>query len=366
VIFGEFSLKSKSKLEVNMNKFLSIILLIAVSLPLLAEDATGQAGAYLKMGVGARALGMGGAFTAIANDATAAFWNPAGLVQLDKKSISTMHTVLKLDRTYNFVNYVQPLKKRKAAWGINYTRFGVDNMNETHIWRFTDSTHTTASRTLVYGDPVTTTDGKIIPVTTGDSAISTSYTGLNYSTWKALYGGNNLEIFSTFDDNEWALSLSYAKAINKKFNLGGNLKYLKQELFNYSADSYSLDLGALYALNYKTRIGLSIRDIGAKLKWNTPTGHSDKVPVTSTLGIAYSPIKSINIDLDYTSIDNGENVFHAGIEGFIKDKFGVRIGSDDGNFTMGTSVKADGWDFDYAFRDQVLGKEHRLSATYKF
>jgi len=348
-----------------MNKVLSILLAIAVSLPLLAEDASGQAGAYLKMGVGARALGMGGSFTAIADDGTAAFWNPAGLVQLNKKSISTMHTVLKLDRTYNFLNYIQPLKKRKAAWGINYTRFGVDNMNETHIWRYTDNTHTAVSRDLTYGDAVTTTDGRIIPVTVGDSAIANNFS-INYNQWKALYGGNNLEIFSTFDDSEWALSLSYAQVMNKKTYLGGNLKYLKQELFDYNADSYALDLGFMYLANSKTKLGLSIRDIGAKLKWDTPSGHSDKVPVTSTLGIAYSPKKSINIAMDYTNIDNGENIFHAGIEGYIKNKFGVRFGTDNGDFTMGASVKASEWNIDYAFRDQELGNEHRLSATYSF
>jgi len=349
-----------------MNKVLSILLIITMCLPLFAEDASGQAGAYLKMGVGARALGMGGAFTAVADDGTAAFWNPAGLVQLDKKSISTMHTVLKLDRTYNFINFVSPIKNRNAAWGINYTRFGVDNMNETHIWRYTDNTHTSASRTLTTGDTVKTTDGKMIPVTTGDSAISTTYTGLSFSAWKTLYGGNNLEIFSTFDDTEWAMSLSYAQELNKKAYLGGNLKYLKQDLFDYSADSYALDLGLMFMASNKTRLGLSVRDIGAKLKWDTPSGHSDKVPVTSTLGIAYSPIKSINIAMDYTDVNGGESIFHAGVEGYIKGKFGVRLGTDDGDYTMGASVKASEWKIDYAFRDQELGNEHRLSATYSF
>lgn len=342
--------------------------LALISLCVSAQDASGQAGAYLKLGIGARALGMGGAFTAVADDGTSVFWNPSGLCRLQSSEITSMHSVLKMDRTYNFVNFVQPIKGRKAAWGVNYVRFGVDDLSETHIWRFTDSTKTAISRTQVYGDAVTL-DGKVIPVVTGDNAFSGQYntTVTTYNAWKALYGTSNIDVFSVFKDTEWTLSCTYAQMLrNEKLMFGGNLKYLKQELFNYNADSFALDLGMLCRQSEKLNIGLSLRDIGANLKWDTPSGHKDKIPLTSTVGIAYSPVKKLNVALDYSRIRDGEGALHFGVEGFIKEKFGVRAGADDGELTVGASFKNNAWCFDYAFRDQELGNEHKMSASYRF
>ena len=91
-----------------MKKVLKTLFLIALSVSTMSAafaDSAGGAGAYLKMGVGARALGMGSAFTAMADDATSAFWNPAGLARLQKGEASFMHANLTMDREYNFFNY---------------------------------------------------------------------------------------------------------------------------------------------------------------------------------------------------------------------------------------------------------------------
>ncbi|MDD5089864.1 MAG: UPF0164 family protein [Candidatus Wallbacteria bacterium] len=350
--------------------------LLLAALPVGAEDSSGSAGAYLKMGVGARPLGMGGAFTAIADDATAAFWNPAGLVQLDKKEITTMHAMLKMDRTYNFLNYIQPLPKRNAAWGVNYVRFGVDDLPETHIWRRDNLGALT--RGLVYGTAVTSTDGRVIPVLSGDDSAANGFVnftanypgGFTYNEWKAWMdarGIQNIEVFSQFEDTEWTMSLSYAQKLkNERVMLGGNLKYLRQDLFDYSADSFALDMGMLCIANPRFNWGISLRDLGANLKWDTPSGRKDRVPLTSTLGMAYFPNPKLNVALDFTSIQDGENMLHFGVEGYIREKFGVRGGIDDGDLTLGASFKNDAWRFDYAFRDQELGNEHRLSAGYQF
>ena len=125
-----------------MKKVLRTLLVAAITFGAMsagfAADGAGQAGAYLKMGVGARALGMGSAFTAVANDSTAAFWNPAGLAKLKRSEGSFMHANLTLDREYNFFNYAHVLNDKKTGESkgvvaLSHIRFGVDGIPETRV-----------------------------------------------------------------------------------------------------------------------------------------------------------------------------------------------------------------------------------------
>ena len=82
---------------------LLILLFLLTATPLVySQTVAGKyAGEFLAIGVGGRPLGMGGAFTAVANDVTAAYYNPAGLAALDYPQLSLMH-----DQRYgNLVNY---------------------------------------------------------------------------------------------------------------------------------------------------------------------------------------------------------------------------------------------------------------------
>ncbi|MBI5242356.1 MAG: PorV/PorQ family protein [Elusimicrobia bacterium] len=80
-----------------------------MALPRFAQgESGGQPGQFLQYGVGARALGMGGAFYAIADDATAAYWNPAGLAYLQRKEASFMSAMLWEQTTLNCLGYAHP------------------------------------------------------------------------------------------------------------------------------------------------------------------------------------------------------------------------------------------------------------------
>ena len=164
---------------------------IGVATPIFAAESAGQAGAYLKMGVGARALGMGSAFTAVANDSTAAFWNPAGLAKLKNHEASFMHANLSDDRDYNFFNYAHVLKgkegKSNGTLALSHIRFGIDGIPETQ-----ENPDT--------GEPI-------------------------------LDDAGNVRIFSYFEDTETNTFISYGRAVTDKFYAGLNLKYLKQKLF---------------------------------------------------------------------------------------------------------------------------------------
>ena len=77
-----------------MKKFILIIFLFAFSNTLFGGgfSKVGTAAAqFLKIGVGARAMGLGGTFSAIANDVSTIYWNPAGIANLKTTSIGFTH-----------------------------------------------------------------------------------------------------------------------------------------------------------------------------------------------------------------------------------------------------------------------------------
>lgn len=312
-----------------MKKVVKTLLLAALGLgiaaPTFAAESAGQAGAYLKMGVGARALGMGSAFTAVANDSTAAFWNPAGLAKLKKNEASFMHANLTDDRDYNFFNYAHILNdkdgKSNGTLALSHIRFGIDGIPET--------------REDANGNPILDANG-------------------------------NVRIFSYFEDTETNTFVSYGRVVTDKFYAGINLKYLKQKLFTNKADTMGLDLGFMYDWNDKTTLGLSIRDLGESMDWNTEAGTKDDVPVTTTLGIAHQCNDKLLVSADLNKVKDMDVKFFCGAEYKIQDNVMLRIGSHDSDLTLGASFKLDTWRFDYSYADETLGDAHRISASKTF
>src|SRR5262245_32095417 len=106
---------------------LVLLLPIIVASP---AGATRLAGEFMALGAGARALGMGGAFGAVADDASAVYWNPAGIAGIEKRQALAMHAEQFGDLVnYNFGSYVQPTHlidpARKPAFGVGLIHLGV-------------------------------------------------------------------------------------------------------------------------------------------------------------------------------------------------------------------------------------------------
>ena len=91
--------------------------------------ATGNYGeSFLRLGVGARALGFGGTFISLADDGTAVYWNPAGLGQIQKPQVTLNHAYLfKTLAEHDFVNAAIPLNS-KTVIGMTWVRLDVDNI----------------------------------------------------------------------------------------------------------------------------------------------------------------------------------------------------------------------------------------------
>lgn len=73
-----------------------------------ADEEGGQAGSFLRYGVGSRALGMGRSFIAVSNDASAVYWNPAGVVGVPQIEMGTMYSNLYFDSQFTYMGFVMP------------------------------------------------------------------------------------------------------------------------------------------------------------------------------------------------------------------------------------------------------------------
>jgi hypothetical protein len=310
-----------------------------------ASNAQGQAAAYLKFGVDARILGMGGVGSATSKDVNSTYWNPAGLSHLKHREIGAMHTSLSLDRDYNYIGYAAPLKNSKWTLGFGYHRFSISGIPETKMWGFD------ADGNGKIDDPVLVGD-----VQTGPAAV------VNANDPGRLNAP--VKIFSYFEDSENYLSLSAGRKLNKKLHFGATLKYLTQELYTEDADGMGIDLGLQYQYSDRVMFGFTATDLFESLKWST--GRKDDIPTTLTLGGSVKLKSGILVGADVKKKESEDMAFRFGAEKWFMNDYALRVGNNEGEFTVGASAKMNEWTFDYAYNDNDLGSVQRISAKRKF
>ena len=122
-----------------MMKFLQFILCFHLCLGnILAVDKIGTTAAkFLHMNVGSRAVGMGGAFTSIANDASAMYWNPAGLSFYNTKEVFFNHSNWIADISFDYFGFSLPLMNNHFV-GLNITSV---TMNDMEVTRYLSLIH---------------------------------------------------------------------------------------------------------------------------------------------------------------------------------------------------------------------------------
>jgi hypothetical protein len=285
---------------------------------------TEQAGldiAVLKAGVGARALGMGGAFTAVADNCDAPYWNPAGLSQTKDYQLTTMQTKLSTDADHYYVSYVMPLLY--GGLGISWVQVGMGSITQT------------SGTTDAFNDVET------------------------------------LGIFSYYSN---AYLLSYGQKITEDLSFGITAKYLTSDMPGLvsieggSAYGYSITPGILYKPMPELSIGLKIDELINSQKWGTDT--EEIVPSKYRLGISYlMPLYDIQLLLsgDMSQINKEGYVAEAGLGAELKaNMFSLRLGYAETAMTAGIGFRQGYVGIDYAYVAQTaLTKEnvHRVSLT---
>jgi hypothetical protein len=314
--------------------------------------ATRYAGEFLKVGVGARALGMGGAFAGLADDGTAAYWNPAGLATLGTHEITAMHAEQFGDVVnYDWLSYTFPIGspgKAKQALAVSLIRLGVDGIINTKNLQFID----------VNGN------GKF-----------------DYPEDRLIVDESRY-VFE--DDNDLALLFSYSREVGRGFSLGGNLKVLHQWLGDsLQSNGFGLDLGAFYLGKNGWAAGARLSDATTtRILWNT--GVSEYIAPSLRLGGSktfsfddrrhiVTPVFDVEIGFSDEVLASQANIgsvtfnFHPGFEYWYERVVALRAGLDSENFTAGAGVRYKKFGLDYAFLDhQDLDASHRISVLFAF
>lgn len=329
-----------------MRPLFALILAASVALPSQAQlsgegksDTITKVGTtaaqFLKIGVGARAVAMGGSFSAEANDLSALYWNPAGLSKIQGGALQLSTTRYLADITFSH-----------AAVGFNLGSMG------------------TLAASLLYLD---SGDMEVRTVTEPEG------TG------------------ERFSKQDLALQISYARALTDRFSIGTTVKYIREKIWHSSATATAFDIGVLFTTPYEDlRLGASMSNFGPKMQMSgrdiifsvDPSQNQEgnvevvnteylldrfPLPLLFRVGLAWDAINTADhrvlVTTDAATPNDNAQYVNSGMEYSFRDLLALRLGyrnrfETDGeqgltwgvglNMRIDRSTRAS---FDYAYAD---------------
>ena len=302
------------------------------------QRAGTSSGSFLKIGVGARAVALGEAFVAVANDPTAIYWNPAGLASMLRQELQFSHVAWPADIGYEYMAYVLPSRRFGGSFAIQA------GVLSTQIEE-TDEYH---------------------PFGTGRE----------------------------FYYSDFVVGAAYGRRWTDKLLIGAGIKYVREDLGSQvggpTTSSTLFDLGSIYYLGYgSVRIATSLTNFGPEM---TPSG-SYQSPITGETrnydgfdppiqfryGFAFEAVENAQQRLTVATeivqpADNAQRM-KAGLEWALQRRVALRAGynfnADVMRLSAGLGIViplslAQG-SVDYAYTDGgPLGSINRLSLGFRF
>jgi hypothetical protein len=306
---------------------------------------------FLEIGVGAKAIAMGGAFTALANDPSAMFWNVGGIAKLERTSFFFNHSEWIAETNFDFVAGVFPISEF-ATIGVSVTALTMSDMEVTTV---------------------------LEPEGTGQM----------------------------FDAGDYAFSVGIAMNLTDRFSIGITPKYIHQVIWDMEANGFAVDLGVHYITPFKgITLGFAMTNFGPKLQMDgqnnrvlydfdpSSTGNNERVPAkleTSAwplplnfrIGVVYHALQTENhqavIEVDAQHPNNNYESINLGFEYVLLRHYAIRAGyktlflqDSQESFTLGGGLNYPIFGnimihIDYAFADfGILDNVHKFSLGLDF
>lgn len=330
------------------------VVIVLSALPVVAQESS-QVGTsmanFLKIGIGPRATAMGDALVALSDDASALYWNPAGIANVRKNELLMQTTSWIADTKLYFLGIVIPFGDY-GALGASVDYFSSGEMEETTVLQ---------------------PDG----------------TGRSFST------------------SDLALGVSYAKRLTDRFNVGVTVKYVSESLSRETAEAIAFDIGSVYTTSFlnNLRLGISLSNLGGSMKVDGPdlivshdvapdvptnktvdaslATQSWDLPLTFRIGVGTyvfsNDVASLSLEAAVNDTRDYQPRYNVGSELGIRvvgeQRVMIRAGYkgnyDEEGFTAGGGllVNLAGFDFrmDYGYASfSRLGSTHRLAVTILF
>ncbi len=298
-----------------INRTILIYIFISLFLPvfLFSETYKGYNLSYYDKGIGGLPSGLGGAFVSIADDGNAPFYNPAGLPDIERKTISLNYRSSFIgSENLIYVSYLYNLNE-KTGLGFSFIWSGISDM------QIYDSTQEA----------------------------------------KGSYNASHIQI-----------GLSYGRAITKGINVGLTGKFFSHNIFSYSGNNLDLDFGVLFKILPALKFGIAFQNflpIGYKLR-NT----EEDIPLTIQTGFNYYLFKGrlmLVYEIEKTILSSFNDtllIHHIGLQISPVKYINLNAGYDLENFYVGINLKLEKFVF---YSGTIRNKEAgnlNFSASYIF
>jgi len=286
----------------------------------------------MALGAGSRAMALGGTATALSADATATYWNPAGLTGIKGWQAHFMNSKQFISSIQNnFLAFSYRIDQEQAA-GISLMYLTVNNIKDSR-------------------DAFNLTENKI------------DYSKIKY-----------------FNTGDYALFFSYGREISERLQVGASLKTIIRDFYAASAFGVGFDLGLKYSLADNFRLGAVLRDaLSTPVIWSTKT--REYIYPSLRCGLAYThrleswplaitPVIDLEIlgeGREYTAMTDAGPFsagLSSGVETVYNDRFALRFGLDQQNrINAGAGISIPKLIIDYSFTaySAELGDIHRIS-----
>ncbi len=313
-------LKKKFIINTALLAVTTVVLLVIPNL-LFAQTNAGYAGSYLRLGIGAKAIGLANTAPVGQSDAYGFYYNPAALPKTQKKSLGLTYGFLPLDRVYNYVGYAMPLQPT-AGIGIGWLATGVNDIQ-----------------------------------------------GRNSS-------GQKTDMYTARQNT---FMLGFANQFSKYVRAGVLLKLMQNNLDEIKSNTVGFDLGVVIDPIPFVEIGITAQNFNAKFSWDAKDVYSqgntvvNEVPTIYRIGGVFHATAKLDLLTEYERSDKGAVVYRFATEWNPMPMASLRAGIADGHLSFGGGLRYDLFksvdtSLNYAFVAGRIGEgsAHYFSWSFQF